>query len=169
MRFESRHAYDVVVLAADGISGAAVAGTHTDDSDGRAVEADERIDVVQDNAEQREDDRDHRVRCLQDIQRTPHQSRSQSLCQGGEWWGVKEGRRRTDWTCWQHWMEPVLHWLTVVTVGAGAVTVTVTVGGLFGMAAARKGAINKTQHTGTSVRANIVKLVVRCAGLCGAW
>ena len=38
----------------------------------------------------------------------------------------------------QHWMDPVLHWLTVVTVGAGAVTVTVTVGGTpHGVAAAR--------------------------------
>ena len=32
-------------------------------------------------------------------------------------------------------MIPVLHWLTVVTVGAGAVTVRVTVG-LFGLGAA---------------------------------
>ena len=35
-------------------------------------------------------------------------------------------------------MEPVLHWLTVVTVGAGAVTVTVTVGWPQGVATARR-------------------------------
>ena len=57
MRFESRHAYDVVVLAADGISGAAVAGTHTDDGDGRAVEAEEDVDPLHDDAEQSEEKR----------------------------------------------------------------------------------------------------------------
>ena len=43
----------------------------------------------------------------------------------------------------QHWMDPVLHWLTVVTVGAGAVTVTVTVG-LLGMATARRARVDTT-------------------------
>ena len=41
----------------------------------------------------------------------------------------------TDWTLWQHWMEPVLHWLTVVAVGT-AVSVTVVVG-VFQATAAR--------------------------------
>ena len=54
MRFESRHAYDVVVLAADGISGAAVAGTHTDDGDGRAVEAEHDVDALDYDAQQAE-------------------------------------------------------------------------------------------------------------------
>ena len=43
----------------------------------------------------------------------------------------------------QHWMDPVLHSLTVVTVGAGAVTVTVTVG-LLGMATARRARVDTT-------------------------
>ena len=60
MRFESRHAYDVVVLAADGISGAAVAGTHTDDGDGRAVEAEEDVNPLHDDAEQSEKSRGRR-------------------------------------------------------------------------------------------------------------
>ena len=58
-------------------------------------------------------------------------------------------------TCWQRWIGPVLHWLTVVTVGAGAVTVTVTVG-FVGMAAARNDAENKRKNTGARVRANIL-------------
>ena len=45
--------------------------------------------------------------------------------------------------CWQHWIGPVLHWLTAVTVDAGAVTVIVSVG-LVGMAAARKDKENRT-------------------------
>ena len=49
----------------------------------------------------------------------------------------------------QHWMDPVLHSLTVVTVGAGAVTVTVTVGVVVvgtphGVATARRETEKKT-------------------------
>lgn len=38
----------------------------------------------------------------------------------------------------QHEIEPVLHWLTSVTVDAGAVAVTVTVGAPQGVATARR-------------------------------
>ena len=44
--------YDVVVLAADGISGAAVAGTHTDDGDGRAGETDDSVNTLDDDPEE---------------------------------------------------------------------------------------------------------------------
>ena len=51
----------------------------------------------------------------------------------------------TDWTPSQHWMAPVLHWLTEVAVGPGADTVIVVVGVLqrfsisaTGVAAARR-------------------------------
>lgn len=47
----------------------------------------------------------------------------------------------------QHEMDPVLHWLTVVTVGAGAVTVTVTVGGEpQGVATARRAKVARTKR-----------------------
>ena len=51
-------------------------------------------------------------------------------------------------------MDPVLHWLTVVTVGAGAVTVTVLVGLLgLGAAAARVARLTRKSTCG---RANIL-------------
>ena len=53
--------HDVVVLAADDVRAARVAGADADDGDGRAVEADERVDALEDDAEQAEEERRSRV------------------------------------------------------------------------------------------------------------
>ena len=70
---------------------------------------------------------------------------------------IAEKGQNTWRVCWQHWILPVLHWLTVtVSVEAGAVTVTVTVGLV---AAARTVKNAKTKRKRLNVRANIVELV----------
>ncbi len=46
--------YDVVVIAADGLRVALIAGADPDDRDGVAVEADEGVDVLNIDAEQGE-------------------------------------------------------------------------------------------------------------------
>ena len=48
--------HSVAVVAADGRGGALVAGADADDGDRRAVEADQRVDGAEDDAEQTEDD-----------------------------------------------------------------------------------------------------------------
>ena len=48
------HAYDVVVLAADGLLGAGAVAANTDDGEGRAVETELRGRVLEDDIEQRE-------------------------------------------------------------------------------------------------------------------
>ena len=52
----STNTYDVVVGATDGVGGAAIARTNTNDVDGRALEADEASDVSEDDAEEPEQD-----------------------------------------------------------------------------------------------------------------
>ena len=54
VRSQARDTYDVVVLAADSLGRARVAGADTDDGDGRAVEANEAGDGPEDDAEQTE-------------------------------------------------------------------------------------------------------------------
>ena len=58
--------YGVVIVAADRLGGALVAGADADDGDGRAVEADLRVDGAEHDAEQSEDDRHQGVSRLQD-------------------------------------------------------------------------------------------------------
>ena len=54
---EGKNTHDVVVLAAHCSGRALVAGSDADDGDGRAVEADEGVDALEDNAEQAEEER----------------------------------------------------------------------------------------------------------------
>lgn len=51
-----RVTYHVVVLAAHSVRVAVVARADTDDGDGRAVQADEDVQVLQDDAEEAKDD-----------------------------------------------------------------------------------------------------------------
>ena len=60
------HAYEAVVLAAHDVGRAAIAGTDTDDGDGRAGEADEDVHALDDDAEQAEDRSRARVAGLYD-------------------------------------------------------------------------------------------------------
>ena len=53
--------YDVVVLAADGLSVARVAGAHSDDRDGAAANADGDVDTLNDNTNQGEQRSGRRV------------------------------------------------------------------------------------------------------------
>ena len=53
--------YDGIVLAAHDAGGAATAGTDTDDGDGRAVETNEDVYALDDDAEQAKEERRSRV------------------------------------------------------------------------------------------------------------
>ena len=118
--------HDVVVLAADGLGRALVAGADADDGDRGAVEPDKRVDALEDDAEQAEQERHGGVAGLQE------QTRGTSARSPETKTEAREGR--TLWTWSQHWIGPVEQ---VLPVGvAGAVTVTV-VGSPPGMAAAR--------------------------------
>ena len=83
--------YDVVVVAADDVRAARIAGADTDDGDGRAVQADESVDGPEDDTEKGEEDRNDRVAGL----RIRQQSVS-GICFG------LSGQILTDWTWLQH-------------------------------------------------------------------
>ena len=55
-----RHActHDVVVVAAHGVGAARVTSAHTDDADGRAVKANEGVEIPEDNAQEAENSGD---------------------------------------------------------------------------------------------------------------
>ena len=56
--FRTEETYGVVVVAADGVGSALVASADTDDGDGAAVEADEDVQVLEEDAEEAQDDAD---------------------------------------------------------------------------------------------------------------
>ena len=59
--YSANDTHDIVVLAADGLGTARIAGADTDDGDGRAVEADEHIDTLDDDAEETEEEARRRI------------------------------------------------------------------------------------------------------------
>lgn len=62
---QGKYTHDVVVLAADDVRAARVAGADADDVDGRALEADEDVDALDDDAEQAEQEGRDRVSGLE--------------------------------------------------------------------------------------------------------
>ena len=85
-----RVTYDVVVLAAHRVRVAGVARANTDNGDGRAVQADEDVQVLQDDAEEAKDDTNTRRVGLYGRAVRNH------ICSACKW------KSLTLSVCWQH-------------------------------------------------------------------
>ena len=90
--------HDVVVLAADGLGRALVAGPDANDGDRGAVEADEDVEVLEDDAQKAEEGTNAGGRGLSHV-----------VNHSGQGIGDEPVAARTDSTWSQHWMGPVEH------------------------------------------------------------